>query len=138
MQETLFSLGNPMGPQASPVYMCTVPLIDDHRRNDPMTAPSRAPVVDERNQYQQQPLSPHQQQAQPQDTQTSYGSDELIDLDMLINTAADQHSYPPAEDRTAEHDSLEQPAVMMYSICTYSDASYCNRYDDLTLKYTYI
>lgn len=122
MQETLFSLGNPTGPQALPVYMCTVPLVEDHRRSDPMTASSPVPVAGEGNQYQPQP------QPQPQDTQVGYGSDELIDLDMLINTAADQHSYPPAEDRTAEQDSPPQPAVMMYSICTYADVSYCNRY----------
>lgn len=131
MQEALFSLGNPMGPQASPVYMCTVPLVDDPRRNDPLTASSPAPVADEGIQYQQppQPQSQPQPQAQPQpqDTQVGYGSDELIDLDMLINTAADQHSYPPAEDRIAEQDSPAQSAVMMYSICTYADMSYCNR-----------
>ncbi|KAL4103953.1 hypothetical protein QTP88_019270 [Uroleucon formosanum] len=89
-QDTISWLGNPTGPQASPVYMCgsgtvlgLAPSMDNHRRYDPM-----APDVGNH------PLdnAQHQQHQNPPQDSAVYGTEEFIDLDMLINYVADQHS----------------------------------------------
>lgn len=96
-QDTISWFGNPTGPQASPVYMCglgtvpgPIPSVDGHRRCDPMAAP----IVIHNNpqpNHSHQPHQQHQQQQQSQDP-VCYGTEEFIDLDMLINYVADQHS----------------------------------------------
>ncbi|XP_025405545.1 Krueppel-like factor luna isoform X2 [Sipha flava] len=142
-QDTISWLGNPMGPQASPVYICgsgtvpefipltdslrpvprsipleddlqpvprsipleddlrsvpgsipleddlrpvpgSIPLIDGHRRCDAMA------ILDNGNHHVNHDTQHHNQQ-QPHDP-VCYGTDEFIDLDMLINYVADQHS----------------------------------------------
>lgn len=163
-QDNISWLGNPTGPQASPVYMCgsgtvpesiplvdgirsvtgsvpleddlrpvpgwvplvdclrpvprsipleddlrptteSIPLVDDQRRCDAMA------IVGNGNHHVHHDTHHHQQQQQqqPQDP-VCYGTEEFIDLDMLINYVADQHSgtndpvspdvmtYTPAED----------------------------------------
>lgn len=112
-QDTISWLGNPTGPQASPVYMCgsgTVPGLapstDSHRRCDPMaTDVSNHPLDDVQH---HQPLPP------PLDP-VAY--EEFIDLDMLINYVADQHS--------GTNDPVP-PDAMMTNYAT--DKSYYSRY----------
>lgn len=101
-QETISWLGNPTGPQASPVYMCGSGTV-------PGTVPSAVghgdcggslPLHTQHHLHhhhhhlhspQQQPQPP---QPQPQTAQDpiGYGTEEFIDLDMLINYVADQHN----------------------------------------------
>lgn len=114
-QDTISWLGNPTGPQASPVYMCgsgtvpgLVPSTDGHRRGYSM-----APDVDN---HSLDDAQHHQHQPPPQDP-VGYGTEEFIDLDMLINYVADQHS--------GSNDPVP-PDVMMTTYAT--DKSYYSRY----------
>lgn len=91
-QDTMTWLGNPMGPQASPVYMCgsgtipaglavvsataVVPSADSQCRCDPIATPLASVIG-------------HTDHHQPD---AGYGTEEFIDLDMLINYVADQHN----------------------------------------------
>ncbi|XP_022179958.1 Krueppel-like factor luna [Myzus persicae] len=114
-QDTISWLGNPAAPQASPVYMCgsgTVPGLapstDSHRRCDPM-APDvgNHPLDDAQH---------HQHLDSPSD---AVPYEEFIDLDMLINYVADQHS--------GTNDPVPPDAMMT----TYAaDKPYYNRLTD--------
>ncbi|VVC34837.1 Hypothetical protein CINCED_3A015469 [Cinara cedri] len=114
-QDTIFWLGNPTAPQASPVYMCgsgTVP--------GPIV-PSSTDSFDQHvnHHIQQQPSNHHQNQQPLQDPSTAvYGTEEFIDLDMLINYVADQHS-------SGTNDPAPSDAIAHATDKSYYSCSYC-------------
>ncbi|XP_069692944.1 Krueppel-like factor 1 [Periplaneta americana] len=87
-------LGQPTPPQASPVSLCGSGTVLVARADPAPPTPT-----------QPQPQAQTQGQG-PETDQLSYQAEEFVDLDMLINHAAEQHSFYPAPHLDSKEDVL--------------------------------